>query len=74
MILASLLESPLASSVITKSDAYRICLSSKKRISEKDLINELTSQFEVHDILSNVEQCMILNKHVIFLKDLLILQ
>ena len=52
MILASLLESTLASSVITKSDAYRICLSSKKRISEKDLINELTSQFEVHDILS----------------------
>ena len=35
MILASLLESTLASPVTTKSDAYRICLSSKRRISEK---------------------------------------
>ena len=52
MILASLLESTLASPVITKSDAYRICLSSKKRISEKDLINELTSNFDIHDIMS----------------------
>ena len=52
MILASLLESTLASPVTTKSDAYRICLSSKKRISEKDLINELTSKFEVRDIMS----------------------
>ena len=52
MILASLLESTLASPVTTKSDAYRICLSSKKRISEKDLINELTSKFELRDIMS----------------------
>ena len=52
MLLASLLESTLASPVTTKSDAYRICLSSKKRISEKDLINELTSKFDIYDIMS----------------------
>ena len=52
MILASLLESTLASPVTTKSDAYRICLSSKKRIREKDLINELTSEFEIDSIMS----------------------
>ena len=52
MLLASLLESTLASPVTTKSDAYRICLSSKKRISEKDLINELTSKFDIHEIMS----------------------
>jgi len=52
MLLASLLESTLASPVTTKSDAYRICLSSKKRISENDLINELTSEFDIHEIMS----------------------
>ena len=52
MLLASLLESTLASPVTTKSDAYRICLSSKKRISENDLINELTSKFDIHEIMS----------------------
>ena len=52
MLLASLLESTLASPVTTKSDAYRICLSSKKRISEKDLINEITSKFDIYDIMS----------------------
>ena len=52
MLLASLLESTLASPVTTKSDAYRICLSSKKRISENDLINELTGKFDIHEIMS----------------------
>ena len=52
MMLGSLLESTLGSPVTTKADAYRICLSSKKRISEKDLINELTSKFELYDIMS----------------------
>ncbi len=51
-LLGSLLESTLGSIVRTKSDAYRISLSSPKRISEKHLIDELTSQIDIYDIMS----------------------
>ena len=51
-LLGSLLESTLGSIVRTKSDAYRICLSCKKRISEKHLIDELTSQWDIYKIMS----------------------
>ncbi len=52
ILLASLLESTLASPVTTRSDAYRICLSSKKRISKEILIDELTSNFNIYNIMS----------------------
>ena len=51
-LLGSLLESTLGSIVRTKSDAYRISLSSPKRISEKHLIDELTNQIDIYDIMS----------------------
>jgi len=51
-LLGSLLESTLGSIVRTKSDAYRISLSSPKRISERHLIDELTSQIDIYDIMS----------------------
>ena len=50
--MGSLLESTLGSIVRTKSDAYRISLSSPKRISEKYLIDELTNQIDIYDIMS----------------------
>ena len=51
-LLSSLLSSTLAYRVDARSDAYRICLSSKKRISEKHLIDELTSQFDIYNIMT----------------------
>ena len=52
ILLSSLLSSTLGYRVDARSDAYRICLSSKKRISEKDLINELTADFDIHSIMT----------------------
>jgi ATP-dependent Lhr-like helicase len=51
-LLSALLSSTLGYRVEARSDAYRICLSSKKRISEKDLINELTADFDIHSIMT----------------------
>ena len=51
-LLSSLLSSTLAYRVDARSDAYRICLSSKKRISEKHLIDELTGQFDIYNIMT----------------------
>ena len=51
-LLSALLSSTLGYRVETRSDAYRICLSSKKRISEKDLINELTADFDIYNIMT----------------------
>ena len=52
ILLSALLSSTLGYRVEARSDAYRICLSSKKRISEKDLINELTADFDIHSIMT----------------------
>ena len=51
-LLSSLLSSTLAYRVDARSDAYRICLSSKKRISENHLIDELTSKFDIYNIMT----------------------
>ena len=51
-LLSSLLLSTLSYRFDARSDAYRICLSSKKRISEKHLIDELTSQFDIYNIMT----------------------
>ena len=52
MLLSSLLSSTLGYTVAARSDAYRICLSSKKRISEKNLIDEFTGQFDIYNIMT----------------------
>ena len=52
ILLSSLLSSTLGYRVDARSDAYRICLSSKKRISENDLISELTGQFDIYKIMT----------------------
>jgi ATP-dependent Lhr-like helicase len=52
ILLSSLLSSTLACEVDARSDAYRICLSSKKRISEKYLIDELTGKFDIYNIMT----------------------
>ena len=52
ILLSALLSSTLGYRVEARSDAYRICLSSKKRISEKDLINELTADFDIYNIMT----------------------
>ena len=51
-LLATLIESKLGYIVRPRSDDYRICLSSRKRIREELLINELTDQFDIYDIMS----------------------
>jgi len=52
-LLGSLLESTLGSIVRTKSDAYRISLSSPTTIiSKENLIDELTNQIDINDIMS----------------------
>ena len=52
ILLSSLLSSTLGYRVDARSDAYRICLSSKKRISEKNIIDELTDQFSIYNIMT----------------------
>ena len=52
LLLSSLLSSTLGYRVDARSDAYRICLSSKKRISEKNIIDELTDQFSIYNIMT----------------------
>ena len=51
-LLSSLLSSTLGHRVDARSDAYRICLSSKKIISEQDLIHELTDEFDIYNIMT----------------------
>ena len=51
-LLATLIESKLGYIVRPRSDDYRICLSSRKRISEELLIDELTGQFDIYAIMS----------------------
>ena len=51
ILLSSLLSSTLGHRVDARSDAYRICLSSKKIISEEDLIHELTEEFDIYNIM-----------------------
>ena len=51
-LLATLIESKLGYIVRPRSDDYRICLSSRKRISENLLFDELTGQLDIYDIMS----------------------
>jgi len=51
-ILSSLLESTLGYVVQSRSDAYRIVLESNARISKKILVEALTEEFVLHDVVT----------------------
>jgi len=52
-ILESLLKTRLAYEVESASDAYRIMLSTKAKFKKQQIIDELTSDFDIKEIMSN---------------------